>query len=84
MAKSKPSAPGTYDRGGVCTTQDSPWKQGANKGSQSNMGSPFNAPRVGGDRLPTKIYDSMGGPSAGPTPSKVNAPGTIMTERGKK
>lgn len=65
--KSSPSAPGTYTSGGVRCTLDPPFNK-ASKGSQQNMDAPFDAPRVGGSELPTKIYDSLGGPKSTPKP----------------
>ena len=65
--KSSPNAPGSYVSGGVRCTLDAPFSK-AGKGSQENMGAPFNAPRVGGSELPTKIYDNMGGPKSTPKP----------------
>lgn len=83
MAKSanRGAGPGTCEHNGVRSTMDSPWQNGSSKGSQGTMNAPFNAPRVGGGVLPTKIYDSMGGPSAGKSPSNVSSPGTIMADR---
>lgn len=68
MAKSRPEAPGTSTRGGVCTTMDAPFKK-ASMGSQQNMTGTFDKPRSGGaNGLPTKTYDSLGGPSSTPKP----------------
>lgn len=84
MAKSRSEAPGTSTRGGVCSPFDPPFKKGSNMGSQQGMGGTFDAPRSGGDNgLPTKTYDSLGGPSgAGPgQATQVSSMGTILTER---
>lgn len=82
MAKSsdRGGGPGTYTSGGVRCTMDAPFKQGSRKGSQENMGKPFNSPRAGGDNgLPTYIYDNIGGKGKAPTPNSVNSVGTILT-----
>jgi len=72
--------PGTYTSGGVRCTLDAPWKNGANKGSQENMGKPFNAGRSGGDNtLPTYIYDDLGGKAKAPAVNSVSSAGTILT-----
>jgi len=69
MAHSK--APGSYTSKGVNGTMDPVFNK-PGMGSQGTMNAPFNAPRSGGDNgLPTKIYDSMGGPKAGPKPSQI-------------
>ena len=84
MAKSsnRGGGPGTYESGGVRCTMDAPFKQGAKTGSQQNMtDTPFNTPRSGGDNgLPTKIYDSMGGPSAAPAATSRDSLGTVLTD----
>lgn len=72
--------PGTYETGGVRCTMDSPFKQGAKMGSQQGMSGTFDQPRSGGDNgLPTKTYDSLGGPSKAPAASTRDVPGTILT-----
>ena len=71
MAKSHGNAPGTETRRGINGTMAPPFSK-AGMGSQGTLNAPFNAPRSGGDNgLPTKIYDSMGGPSSGPKPSQI-------------
>ena len=75
------AGPGTYSAGGVRCTMDPPFKGGASKGSQSNMSGTFDAPRSGGDNgLPTKIYDSMGGPSSAPAATSRDSLGTVLTD----
>jgi len=86
MAKSsnRGGGEGTNDRGGVRSTLK-PAFGGSGKGSQSNMGGPFNAPRAGGDNgLPTHIYDSLGGPAKGAAPSTRDVPGTIRTDPNRR
>jgi hypothetical protein len=82
MAKSsnRGGGDGTSDRGGVRTTMTPAFGGGIGKGSQGSMPGPFNAPRSGGDNgLPTKTFDSLGGPKAGPAASTRDSLGTIKT-----
>ena len=84
MAKSqgKGGGPGTYTNGSVRCTMDPPFKQGQNKGSQSNMSGTFDKPRSGGDNgLPTTVSATMPmkkAPSSTPT-SKRDSLDTIET-----
>ena len=87
MAKSsnRGGGEGTNDRGGVRSTFTPPFTGGASKGSQGSMPAPFNAPRAGGDNgLPTKTFDSLGGPSAGAKASTRDELGTIKTDPHKR
>lgn len=81
MAKSsnRGGGEGTNDRGGVRSTLSPPFKS-SGKGTQGTLNAPFNAPRAGGDNgLPTKIYDSLGGPSKGATANSRDSLDTIKT-----
>jgi hypothetical protein len=74
MAKNntRGGGPGTSDRGGVRTTMSPSFAKDHGKGPQQSMNAPFNAPRAGGDNgLPTRLYDSMGGPGKTPAPSSA-------------
>jgi hypothetical protein len=86
MAKSsnRGGGTGTSDRGGVRTTMQTSFGRDVGKGSQGSMGAPFNAPRSGGDNgLPTKIYDGMGGPKAGPAASSRDVPPKVTGYKGR-
>lgn len=76
MAKSsnRGGGEGTSDRGGVRTTMTNAFGSGISKGSQGSMPAPFNAGRSGGDNgLPTKTFDSLGGPKGGSPTSTPTA-----------
>lgn len=74
--------PGTYTKGGVRCTIDAPFAK-AGKGDQVDNPDPtFNKPRSGGGNgLPTRVSDKLGGPKAGGTgPASQNSrPGPIAT-----
>lgn len=87
MAKStsRGAGPGTHLRGGVRSTMDPPFKNGARTGSQTTMGGAFDQPRSGGDNgLPTRVTDRMGGAKAAPKASSRDALGTVLTEGSSK
>ena len=84
-ATDRGGGPGTNTRGGVKSTMSPTFGsgKGAAKGEQHDMpGAPFTAPRSGGGNgLPTRVTDPMGGPKAGGTgPASQNSrPGPIST-----
>jgi hypothetical protein len=82
-ASDRGGGPGTYTKNGVRCTMDAPFSKGMGKGEQVDNPDPtFNKPRTGGGNgLPTRVSDRMGGPKAGGTgPASQNSrPGPIST-----
>lgn len=86
MAKTRSAGPGTRVQRGVHTTMDAPFTK-AQVGGHQNMSGTFDQARSGGDNgLPTRIYDSAGGPKPGGTGQaiKTSSPGTILTDPKKR
>ncbi len=79
--------PGTHDAGGVRGTLDAPFGKGRSRGDQGAMNAPFDQKRTGGANaedngggMPEKIYDQLGGPSAGAKANRRDSLGTIETD----
>ena len=79
--------PGTAVEGGVRCTMDAPFGDEKARGTQTTMEGPFDQGRTGGVNaedgnggMPEKIYDGMGGPSAGAKANSRDALGTIKTD----
>lgn len=87
-ATDRGGGPGSYTKNGVRCTMDAPFAKGMKTGEQhdisGDLGNPFDAARTGGGNgLPTRVTDEMGGPKKGGTgpASETSSPGAVQVQR---